>query len=101
MYKDFDGRVAIITGAASGLGLAIAKRLSQLKASLILFDSNTDSLVKIKSELNGDVKLCPVDVTSETNVNEAIDEVGNQFGRIDILINSAGITGKTNIKSHE
>lgn len=101
MYKGFENSVAIITGAASGLGLAIAKKLSQFKVKLALFDSNKDLLIRVKSELPGEVKLCVMDVTSEEEVKRAVDEVANQFGSIDILINSAGITGKTNIKSHE
>jgi 2-dehydro-3-deoxy-L-rhamnonate dehydrogenase (NAD+) len=101
MYKDFENSVAIITGAASGLGLAIAKKLSQLKVRLVLFDSNKASLLKIRPGFQEEVKLYTVDVTSEDEVKKTIDEVANEFGSIDILINCAGITGKTNIKSHE
>lgn len=101
MHNGFENKVAIITGAASGLGLAIAKKLSQYKVKLALFDSNKNLLSKVKPELETEVRLCVVDVTSEEEVKNAVDETARHFGSIDMLINSAGITGKTNIKSHE
>ena len=101
MNKNFENCTAIITGGASGLGFAIAKKLSQLKVRLALFDANTDMLARIKSEIQGEFKVYNVDVTSESAVKKAVDEVATAFGSIDILVNSAGITGKTNIKSHE
>lgn len=101
MHKNFENSAAIITGAASGLGLAIAKKLSQYKARLALFDSDKTMLLKIGSELPGNVKLFVTDVTSESDVKKAVDDAAIQLGTIDILVNSAGITGKTNIKSHE
>lgn len=101
MYADFEKRVAIITGAASGLGFAIAKKLSRLKVRLALFDKNEEQLKAIQSQLEGEHHLYVVDITNEEQVKKAIDEVIQLFGSADILINSAGITGKTNIKSHE
>jgi len=101
MHESLENKVAIITGAASGLGLAIARKLSQYEVRLALFDSNEGLLREVKTALPGEVKLFPVDVTSEEEIKRAVDEVGNHFGSIDMLINSAGITGKTNIKSHE
>ena len=101
MSQNFENKVAIVTGAASGLGLAIAKRLSELRTKLVLFDTNENALSQLKAEFRDGAKSFAVDVTSEDKVKTIVDEVGNHFGRIDILINSAGITGKTNIKSHE
>ena len=56
MNKNFKNCSAIITGAASGLGLAIAKKLFQLNVKLALFDNNKDLLPGLKSEINGAFK---------------------------------------------
>jgi 2-dehydro-3-deoxy-L-rhamnonate dehydrogenase (NAD+) len=95
------GQVAIITGAASGLGLAIALKLSELGVLLTLIDQNHDRLEKIKQQTKVDTEVFSIDITSEEAIKKAIEQTEKRFGKIDILVNCAGITGKTNIKSHE
>lgn len=93
--KSFKNQVAIITGAASGLGLAIAEKLSKLEVKLALFD-----LKNVNISFQSNTIFYKTDITNEEEVFENIQKVKANFGRIDILINCAGITGKTNIKSH-
>ena len=101
MHNAFEGKVGIITGAASGIGLAMAKKLSSYNTKLALFDNNKDLLLKLQQEFPEHTRFRVIDITNETEVKKAIDETAEHFNSIDILINSAGITGKTNIKSHE
>jgi len=100
MSNQFENKVAIVTGAASGLGLAIVKKLATGGARLALVDKNKETLLKIKSQIQNDCEIYPVDITNEEEVKNTINAIANHFGGIHILINSAGITGKTNIKSH-
>ena len=101
MNEDLQGQVAIITGAASGLGLAIAQRLSSQKVRVALVDKNMESLALVKDKFKHEVEAYAADITEENAIKETIDQIGARFGQIDILVNSAGITGNTNIKSHE
>ncbi len=101
MFTDFKGKVAVVTGAASGLGLAIAEKLYALQARLVLIDRNGGLLVNATGHLQELCVLYTVDLTNEEQVKNLMGEVAARFGSIDILINAAGITGKTNIKSHE
>jgi NAD(P)-dependent dehydrogenase (short-subunit alcohol dehydrogenase family) len=94
----FENQVAVITGAASGLGLAIAQQLAHYKVKLVLIDKNKELLLSAVSNPDADVHA--IDITDEQAVHQLMDATGNRYGRIDILVNSAGITGITNTKSH-
>ena len=94
-------KTALITGAASGLGLAIARKLSIEGVRLVLLDTNSGMLESIRQELAFDCYIRVTDITKEEEVKAAVDDIAGRYGRIDILINSAGITGRTNLKSHE
>ena len=95
----FKDQIAIITGAASGIGFSIAKALAVQGAKLALLDMNVQALSDFTKN-SSDISYI-VDVTQESEVKQTIEKIGNDFGRIDILINSAGITGVTNLKSHQ
>ena len=99
MIKDLRGQVAIITGAASGLGLAIAKALSAKGVKLALIDKDHAALKSQEKSLSFEAFV--LDIRQEDQVRGAIDKIRKSFGHIDILVNSAGITGATGIKSHE
>lgn len=92
---------AIITGAASGIGLAIAQRLSSPKINLALLDIDEKKLLQVKSKFKFETSVFPVDITLEADVQQLVEAIEEKYGQIGILINSAGITGKTNIRSHE
>jgi len=101
MSDEFKGQAAVITGAASGLGFAIATRLHQAGARVAMLDLNEAAVQSAAKEVGENASAFSLDVTSEAQVNGVIEKVGGQFERIDVLVNSAGVTGKTNIKSHE
>ena len=101
MQNSFNNQAGIITGAASGIGLAIAKKLSSYNVRLALIDSNEDGLLQLKPEFPANTMFHSIDITSESEVQKAIGETNQLFGAVHLLVNCAGITGKTNIKSDE
>lgn len=96
----FSEQVAIVTGAASGLGLAIAKKLHAEGAQVALFDLNEEALEVAADTLPGSGAFV-LDLTDEDRVTKVVNSIVERRQRIDILVNSAGVTGATNIKSHE
>lgn len=94
-------QTALVTGGASGLGFAIAERLAGLGVTVALLDLDSDGLAAAVAQLGGTAFAVPADVTDATAVERAVAGVVARTGRLDILVNSAGITGRTGIKSHE
>jgi len=90
----FAGRTAIITGGASGLGRAVAKRLVAEGGRVALWDVNADWLAEAAAEVGATHDAC-VDVSDAAGVRRAADEAAAALGRVDILVCSAGITGAT------
>ncbi len=88
-------KVAVITGAASGIGKAIAEKYVQEGAHVVLTDVNMDKLQQVAKTLQQDntnkVLALNMDVINEAQVNNTIDHIHNEFGRIDILVSNAGI----------
>ena len=90
---DFSGRVAVVTGGASGFGRAICERLSRDGATVAAWDRNGEAATRTADALGGKAKGVAVDITDYEAVERARDATVSEFGKIDILVNSAGIAG--------
>lgn len=86
------GRVAVVTGAASGNGLAIAKRLHAEGAAVVSVDIDQDGLQALANELDERLVVLNANVGEPDCAQAAVNTALREFGRIDILVNNAGIT---------
>lgn len=91
---DLAGRVAVVTGGAQGLGFAIAQRLVLSGARVSLWDMNAEMLAQAQHDLGESASSIVVNVTDYPAVAAAAAAVELEQGRIDILVNSAGVAGK-------
>jgi 3-oxoacyl-[acyl-carrier protein] reductase len=85
-----DGRVAVVTGAAGGIGYAIAARLASEGASVLVNDRNVDACERAAGELGG--VPAPGDVTDPAATDAVVALAEERFGRLDIVVNNAGVT---------
>lgn len=95
----FNEKIAVITGGASGIGLATAKKLLGEGANVVLVDWNQD-VSDIAKNLGKNCIGIRCDVSCDTNVQETISKIMEKFGHIDYLVANAGIGGGPN-KAHE
>ena len=98
---DLKNRVAIITGGAQGFGLAISKRIVESGGKVIIWDiDENEAKSALKKIASKDLSYKIVDVTNYKNIEKSLKETELEFGKIDIFINNAGITG-VNAKAWE
>ena len=88
----FQNKVIIITGASSGIGEASSIYFARQGAKVVLAARNIDKLKLICDKINGDSHYVSCDVSKEDDCKKLIDETLSKYGKIDILINNAGIS---------
>jgi len=90
MRCDLSGRVAFVTGAAGAIGSAIAKRLAENGASVVVADVNLAGAEQVAAKLPGAMaQLC--DIRSEASIDAAVEATTARYGRLDLLVNNAGV----------
>lgn len=87
-----EGKIALVTGAAGGLGDKIARTLHAQGATLALTDMRAEPMEKLKAELGERVEYFVANLTNSEDVNNLVKNVEEKMGRIDILVNNAGLT---------
>lgn len=88
---NIEGKVALVTGGASGLGLATVKELHEAGASIVIVDLASSDGETVAKELGDRVRFSPADVTNEEEVKTAVDLAASEFGGLNVAVNCAGV----------
>ncbi len=88
----FKDQVAVITGGASGIGLATAQEFARQGASIAVLDMDRQAMATLVEQIPGPLLSIPCDITDPTAVQAAMDTIITHYGRMDLLFNNAGIT---------
>jgi NAD(P)-dependent dehydrogenase (short-subunit alcohol dehydrogenase family) len=95
----YEGQVVVITGAARGIGAATARLISARGGKVFALDIARDGLLSLQSELGlPENQIATIDLGNQDSVKKSIDAIFKMTGRIDALINTAGVVGPTNIE---
>jgi rhamnulose-1-phosphate aldolase/alcohol dehydrogenase len=103
--KVLTGKIALVTGSAGGIGKAIAKKLAEEGACILLNDLNEERLNNTQAEFTqlfgkDQVRSVILDVTADTSIQSAFEKAALQFGGVDIIVNNAGISISRSIADH-
>lgn len=95
---ELDGQIAVVTGAARGIGEAIAKRLAAMSATVVLLARDAARLNEVKRQIEaegGKAEAAPVDLLEESAISAIGEGIEERYGRCDILVNNAGIAANS------
>lgn len=95
---EFQDKTIWITGASSGIGKALAIKISKLNTNLVLSSRKKEELEKVANLCNGNTFVLPIDLEKQSNFNSATKQVIEKFGSIDLLINNGGISQRSEAK---
>ncbi len=98
---DLSGRIALVTGASSGLGAQFARTLAAAGAAVVLASRRTDRLKELRAEIEGEggsAHVVELDVTSQDSINAAVARAETEVGSIDILVNNSGVGSSQRIQ---
>jgi NAD(P)-dependent dehydrogenase (short-subunit alcohol dehydrogenase family) len=94
-FFSLDGQVALVTGGGQGIGAAVARRLALAGARVAVFDRDAAKASAVATEVGG--LALAGDVRSEADVTDAVAAAGERLGPLTVLVNNAGITGRTDL----
>src|SRR3989440_7132890 len=90
-----DSRSALVTGAGRGIGLAISERLLADGARVVMLDRDAPAVEGAAKRLGGNARAIVADVTRTADVDGAVQAAHDWYGRLDVVVNNAGITGRS------